>query len=117
MEIDWHRIARRQVSQIGTPVTSEEIDTFERLSRLQGREEGERGDRRLRLGYGITLLVLLSIQIISVTVFTFLIGLGYMQIDQWISTTFVGGTLGEVSGLAFLVVRYLFPIKERKGET
>ena len=110
METDWHRTVQQHIAQIGTPVTSEEVDTFERLSQLHSRTEGERDDRRLRLVYGITLLALLSSQIIAITVFTFLVGFGYMNIDRWISTTFVGGTLGEVSGLAFLVVRYLFPV-------
>lgn len=109
MEQDWDAILRRHISLVGTPVTSEEVDTYERLSRLQAKAAGERGDRILRLVYGITLLFLLSVQILAVCVFTFLIGFGHMHIDRWISTTFVGGTLGEVSGLAFLVVRYLSP--------
>ena len=98
------------ISTVGPPVTSDELDTFERLSRIQAREEEGRGDRKLRLVYAGTLLVLLSGQITAVTVFTFMMGFGLVDVDRWVTTTFVGGTLGEVSGLAFLVVRYLFPI-------
>lgn len=109
MGTDWNRTVRQHIAQIGTPVTSEEVDTFVRLSQLHSKTEGERDDRKLRVVYGVTLLALLSSQIIAITLFTFLVGFGCMDIDRWISTTFVGGTLGEVSGLAFLVVRYLFP--------
>ena len=84
------------------------MDTYERLSRIQSREEEERGDRRLRLVYGGTLLALLAGQIIAVTAFAFLMGYGLIHLDRWVTTTFVGGTLGEVSGMAYLVVRYLF---------
>ena len=70
----------------------------------------ERRELRLRLVYGVTLLCLLSAQIIAVTSFMFLAGFRLIEIDRWVLTTFVGGTLGEVSGLAFVVVRYLFPI-------
>lgn len=62
--------------------------------------------------YGITLLALLSVQVIAVTLFVFLLGFGAIQVDRWVTTTFIGGTIGEVSGMAFLVVRYLFPLPE-----
>lgn len=99
----------RYISSIGNPVTSEEIDTYDRLSRIQSRELGERSDQKLRLVYGWTLLAILVVQIVAVTVFSFLIGFGVISIDRWATTTFIGGTLGEVSAMAFLVVRYLFP--------
>ncbi len=110
MESDSDSLIRRYISSVGTPVTSEDVDTYERLSQIQARAEGERGEQHLRLVYGIILLVLLSGQIIAVTTFVFLMGFGFIDIDRWVTTTFVGGTLGQVSGMAFLVVRYLFPV-------
>ena len=109
MEPGSESLVRSYISTVGPPVTSEDVDTYERLSRIQSWEEEERGDRRLRLVYGGTLLALLAGQIIAVTVFAFLMGYGLIHLDRWVTTTFVGGTLGEVSGLAYLVVRYLFP--------
>lgn len=109
MDPESDSLLRRYISSIGTPVTSEDIDSYERLSRIQAREQGERSDQRLRLIYGGALLVLLTLQIIAVTVFSFLMGFGQISLDRWVTTTFIGGTLGEVSAMAFLVVRYLFP--------
>ena len=106
---------RRYISSVGTPVTSEDIDSYDRLSRIQAREQGERSDQKLRLIYAGALLVLLTSQIIAVTVFSFLMGFGVINVDRWVTTTFIGGTLGEVSAMAFLVVRYLFPTDKRNG--
>ena len=102
----------RYISSIGRPVTAEDVDTYDRLSQIEARSEEERGQRKLRVIYGTALLVLLSAQIISVTVFSFLMGFGIVQIDRWVSTTFIGGTFGEVSGMTYFVVRYLFPVPE-----
>ena len=113
MSPDSDTLINRHISTIGSPVTSDDIDTYERLSHIHSREQGERSDHTLRLVYGLTLLVLLTVQIIAVTVFSFLIGFGLIHIDRWVTTTFVGGTLGEVSAMAFLIVRYLFPIERR----
>ena len=110
MDADPDSLIRRYVSSVETPVTLEDVDTYERLLQIQARSEGERGDRRLRLVYGGTLLALLSGQVIAVTAIAFLIGFGAIDIDRWVATTFVGGTLGEVSGMAYMVVRYLFPV-------
>lgn len=114
MDADPDSLIRRYISSIGAPVTSEDVDTYERLLQIQAMEEGERGDRRLRLIYGGTLLALLSGQVIAVTTIAFLIGFGVIEIDRWVATTFVGGTLGEVSGMAYLVVRYLFPANRNR---
>ena len=100
------------ISSIGRPVTAEDVDTYDRLSQIEARTEDGRGQRRLRIVYGATLLALLSGQIIAVTAFAFLMGFGTISIDRWVTTTFIGGTLGEVSGMIFLVVRYLFPVPE-----
>jgi hypothetical protein len=116
MEFDSESLVHRYIASIGTPVTSEDVDTYERLSQIEARAEGERGQRKLRLVYGTALLILLSAQIVAVTVFTFLLGFGIINVDRWVTTTFVGGTLGEVSGMTFLVVRYLFPAGRKRSK-
>lgn len=100
------------IASIGRPVTAEDVDTYERLSQIEAKTEEGRGQRRLRTIYGTVLLGLLSAQIIAVTVFAFLMGFSIISIDRWVTTTFVGGTLGEVSGMIFLIVRHLFPAQE-----
>ena len=109
MDFDSESFINKYIASIGTPVSSEDVDTYERLSQIEAVVEGERGQRKLRLIYGTSILLLLSAQIVAVTVFTFLLGFGIISADRWVTATFVGGTLGEVSGMTFLVIRYLFP--------
>lgn len=109
MSADLDDFVRRYVFSVGTPVTSEDVDTYERISQIQARASRERGEQRLTLMYGGALLALLIGQVIAVTTLAFLIGFGVVTIDRWVATTFVAGTFGEVSGMAFLVVRHLFP--------
>lgn len=96
---------------IGSRVTSDDIDTYDRLEQLASRAAGQRSERTLRLVYGWVLLLLLSIEIVSVLVIAFLIGFGVIELHRWVATTFIGGTFTQVSGLAFLIVRYLFPVR------
>lgn len=110
MSADLDEFVRRYVSSVGNPVTSRDVDTYERISLIQGRAARERAEQKLRLLYGSVLLVLLAGQIIAVTTLAFYIGFGIISIDRWVTTTFVGGTFGEVSGMAYLIVRYLFPV-------
>ena len=96
---------------IGSRVTSDDIDTYDRLEQLASRAAGQRSERTLRLTYGWALLILLSVEIVSVLVIAFLIGFEAIELDRWVATTFIGGTFTQVSGLAFLIVRYLFPVR------
>ena len=108
-EIGTGAVSSLYIVSVGPPVTSQDVDTYDRLSQVQSRSEGLRSERRLRMVYGGALLALLSGQIIAVTTFVFLIGFGVIQADRWVTTTFITGTLGQVSGMTFVVVRYLFP--------
>ena len=115
MSSDLDDFVRRYVSSVGTPVTSEDVDTYERISQIQARAARERGERSLRLVYATALLALLAGQIIAVSTLAFLIGFGIIHLDRWVATTFVAGTFGEVSSMAYLVVRYLFPVDEARS--
>ena len=102
------------VSSIGTPVTSEDIEVYDRLSQIQTRGQEARGDYSLRIFYGRALLLLLFCQVMAVTTIAFLMGFDIIQLDRWVATTFVGGTLGEVVAMTLVVVRYLFPTGGRQ---
>ena len=108
-------VTGRYIASIGGPVTAADVDTYDKLSRIEARSEEGRGQRRLRIIYGTVLLALLSGQIVAVTTFAFLMGFGIISVDRLVTTTFIGGTLGEVSGMTFLVVRYLFPVPKRSN--
>ena len=116
MNSDSRDFIPRYISSVGAPVTQEDVDTYDRISQIHAREEEGRGQRLLRLIYGVALLVLLSLQIVAVTVFIFLLGFGKIDVDRWVTATFIGGTLGEVAGMTYLVVRHLFPVSDESSQ-
>ena len=109
MSFDAEDPISQYIVGIGSRVTSEDIDTYDRLEQVKSRTEAQRTERLLRRIYAWALLALLSIEIIAVLLMAFLIGFGVVELDRWVATTFIGGTFTQVSGLAYLVVRYLFP--------
>ena len=86
------------------------IDTYDRIQQIQSREAQQTGERQLRHWYAIAIMALLTLQLIFVAVVIFLLGFGIITLDRWVATTLIAATLTEVSGLAYLVVRYLFPL-------
>ena len=110
MSTDPANDLKRYIEEVLDPVTPGDVDTYVRLSQIHAQVEEGRGQRQLRYIYGIALLVILTLQIIAVTVFAYLLGFGVIQLDRWVTASFIGGTLGEVSGMTYLVVRYLFPL-------
>ena len=60
-------------------------------------------------------MVLLSAQVVAIYCFAFLMGFGVIEIDRWVATTFIGGTLAQVSAMIAVVLKYLFPA--RSGDT
>lgn len=90
--------------------TPEAVDTFDRFQQIQDQTERENQDRKLRRLYGNVILGLLVLQLIFIAAVVFLLGFGIIALDRWVATTVVSGTLAEVSGMAYLVVRYLFPL-------
>ena len=109
MSFDAEDPISQYIVGIGSRVTSEDIDTYDRLEQVKSRTEAQRTERLLRRTYGWALLALLTIEIIAVLVIAFLIGFGVVDLDRWVATTFIGGTFTQVSGLAYLIVRHLFP--------
>lgn len=89
--------------------TEDLIDSYDRIQQIQSREARQSSERKLRHWYAIAIMVLLTMQLIFVAIVVFLLGFGIMQLDRWVATTVVSGTLAEVAGLACLVIRYLFP--------
>ena len=87
----------------------EDVDTIDRLQQIQSRDARERQERNLRQWYAIAIMALLTLQLIFVAIVVLLIGFEVMTLDRWVATTLIAGMLSEVAGMAYLVVRYLFP--------
>lgn len=71
--------------------------------------EQQREERTLRRRYANWLLWILTVEIGVMLIAFFLIGLGVMEVDQWVASTFTVAVFAEVAGLALIVVKYLFP--------
>lgn len=108
-------VVNQYLESVGTPITQEQVDTYASLLETQSLSEERRSNRRLRIIYAGAMLLLFSLQIVAVNVFAFLMGLSVIDLDRWVATTFIGGTLGQVSGMTIVVLKYLFPA--RSGDT
>ena len=90
-------------------IPSDAITTYERVQRIQSREAQESGERRLRLVYALSFLTLMVLHLGATWTVVFLLGFGWIELDRWVATTFISGSLSQVVGLLWLVTRYLFP--------
>lgn len=90
-------------------VDSEEVEVYERIQRIQFREARERGERKLRMGYALAFLALMALHLVAIWAVIFLLGFGLIELDRWVTTTFISGSLGQIVGIIWVVTRYLFP--------
>jgi hypothetical protein len=113
------------VEKIGKPVTSAEIDEIGKLQDIRERSRHHRTivkawkqqqdqDRKMRKMYATWLLLAMSIQIVGIHVIFILIGVGLLEFQQWTTNTFIVSVFAEVSAMALLVVKYLFPATSDK---
>ncbi len=116
--------ARRLIESIGSPVTNEDIAIYERIRRIEDSsfrirtvvaawEKQQTEERNLRSRYAKWIVIVLFLQIAVINVAFFLIGIGWLDIEEWVASSFIVGALLEISGMIFVVVRYLFPISVR----
>lgn len=115
--------AQRIVQSIGEPVTNEDIDMvdiYERVRRIEDEsyelrtivaswEKQQSDERDLRNRYAKWLVIALFIQIAIINIAFFLIGFGLLTVERWVASSFIVGVFFEVTGMTFVVVRYLFP--------
>jgi type VI protein secretion system component VasF len=110
-----------RVEEIGPPLlTAEQLEVHRGFTEVRDRSakirevlsawsEQQREERTLRRRYANWLIGILSVEIVAIMVAFFLIGLGRMEVDQWVASTFIVAVFAEVAGLALIVVKYLFP--------
>lgn len=91
------------------PIPPDHIESYARIQEIQSTAARESGERKLRHWYAIAILTLLVLQLLFIAAVVFLLGFGIIALDRWVATTIISGTLAEVSGMGYLVVRYLFP--------
>lgn len=108
------------VVEVGSPVTSEQIDNIGKLQNIQERIKHHRTivnawkqqqdqDRKMRKTYANWLMGAMSVQVAAINVIFVLIGCGILKFEPWTANTFIMATFAEISALVLLVVKYLFP--------
>ena len=113
-------IARRLVESLGKPATNEDVTIYERVRRIEDEsyelrtivaswEKQQSDERDLRNRYAKWLVIALFIQIAVINIAFFLIGFGLLTVERWVASSFIVGVFVEVTGMTFVVMRYLFP--------
>lgn len=113
-------IARRLVESLGKPATNEDVTIYERVRRIEDEsyelrtivaswEKQQSDERDLRNRYAKWLVIALFIQIAIINIAFFLMGFSLITVERWVASSFIVGVFVEVTGMTFVVVRYLFP--------
>jgi hypothetical protein len=108
------------VSEIGGPVTSEQISNIGKLTEISDKsfklrtvvnawQNQHSEERIMRRGFAIAILIALFIQIAAINTAFFLIGFKIISVERWVSTTFIISVFVEIVSMTMLVLRYLFP--------
>jgi hypothetical protein len=109
-----------KVLSVGPPVNIQEVDVYDRIQGINDRsakirrildawERQHTSERQMRQTYGKYLLWALALQGLLVNVAFFALGFGWIVVDPWIAKTFILAVFGEVAGMTFFVIKYLFP--------
>lgn len=118
--LDTFKYTKNIVAEIGSAVTSDDIDTYRQLREIEDRsyklkivldawKAQKKEERNWRNIYAGVLLGFLFIQIIVVNISFFLIGVGKLEIEKWVANTFIIAVFGEVASMTLVIVRHLFP--------
>ena len=111
---------RSLVTDVGDPITPDDLQVYERLQDVSDRSYKLRTivdawggqnteERKMRRQFASAILIALFFQILIVNVSFFLIGLGILEVTEWVAQTFIISVFGEIVGMTMLVLRYLFP--------
>ena len=109
-----------KVLSFGASVTKDDVDVYARIHEVENKsyklrrvlaawEHQHSEERALRKTYAKWLLVILSVQALLINVAFFLIGFGWLVVEQWVATSFIVAVYGEVAAMTLIVVKYLFP--------
>ena len=109
----------KYVTDVGAPVTPDDVDTYGKLQDIKDRSHWVRSivnawknqqtqDRTMRKQYATCLMVALAIQIAIVNVVYILMGCGVLTFDAWTARTFIMAVFAEVAAMVFFIVKYLF---------
>ncbi len=90
------------VTDVGRPVTSQDVDAYRQLQRikddtlrirtvLKAWKEEQTQDRNLRDRYAFWLMLGLGVQVVTITTIYILMGLELLKYEVWTANTFIMG--------------------------
>jgi hypothetical protein len=108
-----------KVKQVGSPISSKDIDSFGKLREIRDRshrlrtivrawKDQQTQDRKLREKYAHGLMIALAVQAVFVNAVCVLLGCGTLTVEPWTARPFIIAVFGEIAALVLLVVKYLF---------
>jgi hypothetical protein len=108
------------IAGIGSAVTQADIDIYGYLMHVKDAsfkirtivsawETQQREERSMRKCFGFLLLIALSFQALLINTAFFLIGFSIIVVEKWVAVTFIMSVFGEMVGLLYFVMNYLFP--------
>ena len=106
--------------EVQEPVSAQTLDALDRITEIRDRsfrmrtivtawEHQQENDRSMRKTYATWLLIVVSLQMLIINAAFFFIGFRQIVVEEWVANTFIIGVFAEVSSLALIVVKYLFP--------
>ena len=107
------------VTDVGRPITSDDIDTYGRLRKIEDRSHRVRiiisawktqqtQERNLRSKFANWLLIAVAVQSVLINIYFVLLGLDALRVEEWTSRVFILAVFTEMATLITLVVKYLF---------
>lgn len=111
---------RAKIVKVGPSVTSKEVDVYSKLQEtadkstklrtiLEAWERQHSEERKLRRTYATAMLWGLFAQAMLVNVAFFALGFRWITVEPWVANSFILAVFAEIAGMAFFVIKYLFP--------
>jgi len=111
---------QKLVKIIGSNVTKNDIDCYERVQKINDSshrlrtiidswEKQQSEERSLRRKYAALFLIGLFVEALIANVAFFLIGLGIINVSDWVANCFIVGVFGQIATITLVISRYLFP--------
>jgi hypothetical protein len=108
------------IQSLGPPIAPEDLDTHLKIKEFDLRsyhfrtyintwKEQQDQDRGTRKYYAKWLLIVVCVQIFIINLLFTLIGLGFLNVQEWTANTFIMSVFVEISAMVLIVVNYLFP--------
>lgn len=85
------------------------------LAVLKAWKDAQLHESRMKTWVAIVVFSLLTIEMLLVGLAFFFIGFGLIKVELWVAETFILGIIVQIFGIATIVVKGLFPAREKNS--